>query len=89
MRVYLIQQALEECVLRVLVELNADLGPEFVGQVVEKTTGGDGHQECGGLFFDRDLCYGDWVGNHLDRSAEVQRADDDHATLGTAFEQRT
>ena len=31
----------------------------------------------------------DWVRYHLDRSAEIQRTDDNHATLGTAFEERT
>ena len=83
---FLIHQALEERVLCVLVELDADLGPEFVGEVVQKTASGDGHEECGGLLFDSDFGDGDRVRNHLDRSTKVQRTDDDHATLGTALE---
>lgn len=53
-----LDQGLEDSVGGVLVELDVDLGPHVVREVVELTAGGDGHEERGGLLVHGDLRQG-------------------------------
>jgi len=53
-----LHQRLKDGVGGVLVELDVDLGPHVIREVVELTTGGDGHEERGGFLVHGDLRQG-------------------------------
>ena len=59
-----------------------------IWEIVQLASRGYGHQECCGLLLDRGLCNCDCVWNHLDRSAKIQRTNDDQPAFRASFQER-
>lgn len=78
---------LEQGVAGVGVELDVDSGGHVVAEVEQLTAAGDGHWQRGGSLFDGDLGDGDGVVDRLNRTAEVDLADNDQAAAGRLLEQ--
>jgi len=84
----LILQRLEHGICRVFVEFDIDLGPKIVREFVQLPAGGDGHQERLRLLVYGEFGDADGVGQHLNRTTQVQCAHDDGPTTCVAAQER-
>lgn len=75
-----IRERLKYRIRSVLIEFDADLRPKVIGKVIQLPTGGDRHEERLRLLVDREFGDPGSVWDHLDRSTEIEGADDDGAT---------
>jgi biotin carboxyl carrier protein len=64
--VVLFVECFENCISTVLVELDANLGPKLVGQIIELTSSRDGHEQSVRLLVDRQFGDSHRIRDHLD-----------------------
>ncbi len=86
---FLLHERLKHRIRGVFIKLDADAGPEVVGQFVQLPASGNGHQQGLRLLIDGEFGDLNRLGDEVDRAAQVQRDDDNSPATRVLAEQRS